>query len=100
MSFSMSAGRAAPLGATIDGDGVNFAVFSENAHRLYLCLFDAYNREWTPSDLLAETTVPWSSRYLFFYEGWLATKSWRGGGRHPTREEQDGIANKKAIAAV
>lgn len=66
----------------------------------YLCLFDAYNREWTPSDLLAETTVPWSSRYLFFYEGWLATKSWRGGGRHPTREERDGIPNKKAIPAV
>lgn len=66
----------------------------------YLCLFDAYNREWTPSDLLAETTVPWSSRYLFFYEGWLATKTWRGGGRHPTREERHGIATEKAIAAV
>jgi hypothetical protein len=66
----------------------------------YLCLFDAYNCEWTPSDLLAATTVPWSSRYLFFYEGWLATKTWRGGGRHPTREERDGIATEKAIAAV
>src|SRR5690606_1537944 len=38
-SFVMSAGRAAPLGATFDGDGVNFAVFSEHATRMQLCLF-------------------------------------------------------------
>ncbi|WP_102107014.1 glycogen debranching protein GlgX [Oceaniglobus roseus] len=37
--FVMSAGRAAPLGATFDGDGVNFAVFSEHARRMVLCLF-------------------------------------------------------------
>ncbi|MDT0681929.1 glycogen debranching protein GlgX [Roseicyclus sp. F158] len=35
----MTAGRPAPLGATFDGDGVNFAVFSENATRMQLCLF-------------------------------------------------------------
>lgn len=35
----MTAGRAAPLGATFDGDGVNFAVFSEHAQRMELCLF-------------------------------------------------------------
>ena len=37
--FVMTAGRAAPLGATFDGDGVNFAVFSEHASRMVLCLF-------------------------------------------------------------
>ncbi|MGR3758077.1 MAG: glycogen debranching protein GlgX [Tranquillimonas sp.] len=41
----MSAGRPAPLGATFDGDGVNFAVFSENARRMVLCLFDEDDRE-------------------------------------------------------
>ena len=54
----------------------------------YLCLFDPYNGEWSPADLLAETTVPWTASYLYFYEGWLATKRWLGSGRHPTREEQ------------
>ena len=29
-----------PLGATWDGRGVNFALFSENAERVELCLFD------------------------------------------------------------
>ncbi|PTX54959.1 glycogen operon protein [Litoreibacter ponti] len=37
--LSMTEGRAAPLGATFDGDGVNFAVFSGHARRMYLCLF-------------------------------------------------------------
>ena len=38
--FPILAGQAYPLGATFDGDGVNFAVFSEHATRVTLCLFD------------------------------------------------------------
>ncbi|MCX7421735.1 MAG: glycogen debranching protein GlgX [Planctomycetia bacterium] len=34
-------GRPSPLGATWDGSGVNFALFSENATRVELCLFDS-----------------------------------------------------------
>ena len=37
-------GQAYPLGATWDGEGVNFAIFSENATGAELCLFD------TPGD--------------------------------------------------
>src|SRR5262249_60618001 len=33
-------GRAFPLGATYDGEGTNFSVFSEVAQRVELCLFD------------------------------------------------------------
>jgi glycogen operon protein len=33
-------GRPYPLGATWEGSGVNFAVFSENAQAVELCLFD------------------------------------------------------------
>ena len=33
-------GKAYPLGATYDGSGTNFAVFSEAAERVELCLFD------------------------------------------------------------
>src|SRR5947208_12513349 len=33
-------GRPYPLGATWDGAGVNFALFSEHATRVELCLFD------------------------------------------------------------
>lgn len=34
-------GRPYPLGATWDGEGVNFAIFSEHATRVELCLFGA-----------------------------------------------------------
>ena len=34
-------GQPYPLGATWDGLGVNFAIFSENASRIELCLFDS-----------------------------------------------------------
>jgi len=37
-------GRPYPLGATWDGSGVNFALFSEHAERVELCLFDEETR--------------------------------------------------------
>jgi len=37
-------GRHAPLGATWDGAGVNFALYSEHAERVELCLFDPKGR--------------------------------------------------------
>jgi isoamylase len=37
-------GRPYPLGATWDGEGVNFALFSEHADKVDLCLFDQGGR--------------------------------------------------------
>jgi isoamylase len=36
-------GKPFPLGASFDGNGVNFAVFSENADGIELCLFKSEN---------------------------------------------------------
>lgn len=45
-----------------------------------LCLF----RDDFRSDMkLATTIVPWLMYWLFFYEAWLATGVWYGGGIHP-----------------
>jgi isoamylase len=38
-------GRPYPLGATYDGGGTNFSIFSEAAHRIELCLFDDRGKE-------------------------------------------------------
>src|SRR5918993_1658755 len=38
-------GKPYPLGATFDGSGVNFALFSEVAERVELCLIDENNAE-------------------------------------------------------
>ena len=40
-------GHPYPLGATWDGEGVNFALFSEHAERVELCLFDPRGRRET-----------------------------------------------------
>ena len=38
-------GRPHPLGATWDGEGVNFALFSQHAEQVVLCLFDAKGKQ-------------------------------------------------------
>jgi glycogen operon protein len=47
-----------PLGATWDGRGVNFALFSEHATAVDLCLFDEQGRE-------TRVRVPWRSLYVW-----------------------------------
>ncbi|MBV8032762.1 MAG: glycogen debranching protein GlgX, partial [Betaproteobacteria bacterium] len=49
-------GRPAPLGATWDGSGVNFALYSEHAERVELCLFDAKGRRELERLALPERT--------------------------------------------
>src|ERR1043166_3812953 len=39
-SFRVWQGHPYPLGATWDGEGTNFALFTENAEKVELCLFD------------------------------------------------------------
>ena len=53
-------GRPFPRGATWDGEGVNFALFSENALRVELCLFDASGRkEIQRIELREQTDLIW-----------------------------------------
>ena len=51
-------GRPYPLGATYDGYGVNFSLFSEVAERVQLCLFDESGHE-TQVDLPERTAFCW-----------------------------------------
>ncbi|MEV4350615.1 glycogen debranching protein GlgX [Actinoplanes sp. NPDC049596] len=55
-------GNPYPLGATYDGGGTNFALFSEVAERVELCLFD---------DDGAETRVELPEREAFVWHGYL-----------------------------
>jgi len=49
-------GRPHPLGATWDGSGVNFALFSANATRVELCIFDMEGRREIDRVALPEYT--------------------------------------------
>jgi isoamylase len=55
VSYDIWPGRPFPLGATYDGQGVNFSVFSEVAENVDLCLFDQDGRETVVR--LPETTA-------------------------------------------
>ncbi|MCS3406285.1 MULTISPECIES: glycogen debranching protein GlgX [Gammaproteobacteria] len=55
-------GFAAPYGAHFDGNGVNFTLFSANATRVELCLFDAEQRE---------TRLPLPARSGDIWHGYL-----------------------------
>ena len=41
---AIESGQPYPLGASVDDDGVNFAIFSAHAERIELCLFDPSGR--------------------------------------------------------
>ncbi|NBD33044.1 MAG: glycogen debranching protein GlgX [Cyanobacteria bacterium] len=45
MNLDVWPGKPTPLGATWDGEGVNFAIFSENAAEVELCLFTGQDHE-------------------------------------------------------
>ncbi len=51
-------GRPFPLGATWDGEGTNFSLFSENGQRVELCLYDERDRE-TRIELTERTAYNW-----------------------------------------
>src|SRR5215468_4712285 len=60
MSTKMLPGRPHPLGATWDGFGVNFAIYSELAERIELCLFhDVDSAEAECLRLPERTTYIW-----------------------------------------
>ena len=52
------AGQPYPLGATLNGEGVNFSLFSEAASRVQLCLFDDDDHEFCV-DLPEVTNLCW-----------------------------------------
>jgi hypothetical protein len=53
----------------------------------YLCLYRPEYKEWSASMCIANVIVPWASLWLFYYEVWLATGEWKGGGEHPSTED-------------
>jgi hypothetical protein len=54
-----------------------------------LCLNLPGAGEWTSLKALADTIVPWTAEWLFFYEIWHATGKWHGGGVAPEPKDPD-----------
>ncbi|MEN8617683.1 glycogen debranching protein GlgX [Shewanella baltica] len=54
--WALGAGEPLPLGANVEGDGVNFALFSANATAVELCLFDDNGEQEVARIALTEQT--------------------------------------------
>jgi hypothetical protein len=52
-----------------------------------LCLTLPKAREWTPAMRIDRTFVPWATTWLYYFEEWLASDDWKGGGEHPSSSE-------------
>lgn len=57
-----------------------FSIDRENNH-VSICLHLPH--EFDSTQLISETIIPWAAEWLYFYEIWLATGEWCGGGKHP-----------------
>ena len=45
-----------------------------------LCLYSWKKNQWTKEKLISSTIIPWASEWLEFYELWLISGKWLGGG--------------------
>lgn len=47
-----------------------------------LCLYYPKEKPWQKDMLLAETIIPWTALWLYYYELWLDTGKWLGPSSH------------------
>ena len=57
-----------------------------------LCLYLPGTGQWRAQLRLDETMLPWSALWLFYYEEWLESDEWKGGGEHPGSRSTRGLA--------
>lgn len=48
-----------------------------------LCLFLPKTGEWANWKRIDQTIIPWSALWFFYFEDWLRSGEWNGGGVHP-----------------
>jgi hypothetical protein len=59
-------------------------LYHQTPPRLCLYLPNTYEfRSWMRLD---QTVVPWATLWLFYFEEWLASDDWKGGGMHPEED--------------
>jgi hypothetical protein len=54
-----------------------------------LCLYLPHRYEWQSWMRIDQSVVPWTALWLFYFEYWLASGEWKGGGEHPRADRRD-----------
>jgi hypothetical protein len=88
----------------IDAPDLELLAGGRSLHHVYnnplrLCLYLPGTGEWNARKRIDETIIPWTYLWLYYFEDWLGTDVWKGGGRHP-EEEPDETGNRALRRAV
>lgn len=62
-----------------------------------LCLFLPGTSEFRPWMRIDQTIVPWIVLWLFYFEEWLGSDEWKGGGEHPDESEDRRRGRRGAV---
>ena len=54
----------------------------KNKQIVRLCLYYPKYGEWKNYMYIADTIIPWTIEWLYYYEMWRITGEWLGGGIH------------------
>ena len=60
-----------------------------DSKRVKLCLYYPAYKDWDRAMPLNTTFVPWTYLWLYYYEEWLFSSEWKGGGEHPSSKSPD-----------
>jgi len=77
---------------------VHWPALASNAPHLYqrgtLCLYWPNEWRWHGDELIADTILPWTASWLYYYELWLDTGQWLGPSSHdlPISKSEDNRA--------
>ncbi len=67
-AIQVLAGSPYPLGATVQGDGVNFSIFTAHATSVQLLLFDRYDQ---PRPTYVITLDPLKNKTYYYWHAWV-----------------------------
>ena len=59
-------------------------------HPPRLCLYLPMTGQWRPEYRLDQTVLPWAALWFFYFEEWLDSDDWKGGGEHPGESARRG----------
>ncbi|EAQ02633.1 hypothetical protein OB2597_17992 [Pseudooceanicola batsensis HTCC2597] len=54
-----------------------------------LCLYLPGTGQWDAGKRLDLTIIPWTYLWLIYFEEWLVSDDWKGGGKHPGEDDPD-----------
>lgn len=71
--------------------------YSYSNGKQQLCLYLPGTGEWRPSMVIAQTIVHWAVQWMYYYEIWVTTGKWMGGGHGNWDVEKDGGKISKQV---